>query len=67
MAINCKLNRDIALGNGQGDGCMSVSINVGVADGLYIYNLEDVKGLVFSGDTTSSITRNMETITTNIH
>lgn len=64
MAINCKLNRDIALGNGQGDGCMSVSINVGVADGLYIYNLEDVKGLVFSGDTRPDKSLFIDTIIT---
>jgi hypothetical protein len=63
--INCKLNRDIALGSNLGDGCMSISINVGVADGLYIYNLEDVKGLVFSGDTRPDKSLFIDTIITN--
>lgn len=65
MPINCKLNRDIALGSGVQDGCMSTSINVGVADGLYIYNLEDVKGLVFSGDTRPDKSLFVDTIITN--
>lgn len=49
MAINCKLNRDIALGSGQ-NACMLTDINAGVLDGLYVFNVDDVKGLVFSGD-----------------
>jgi hypothetical protein len=63
--INCKLNRDIALGNGQqGDGCMSVSINAGVSDGLYIYNLEDVKNLIFDEDSRPDKTLYIDTIVT---
>ena len=49
MAIKCKLNRDIALGSGH-DACMIVDINVGVFDGLYVFNIYDVQNLVFSGD-----------------
>ena len=62
--INCKLNRDIALGSGDG-GCMSVSINVGASDGLYIFNLEDVKNLVFSGDSRPDSSLYVDTIVTN--
>lgn len=65
MAINCKLNRDIALGNGQGDGCMSVSINVGVYDGLYIFNLEDVSNLIFDEDSRPDKSLFIDTIVTN--
>lgn len=49
MAINCKLNRDIALGSGH-DACMLTDINAGVLDGLYVFNVDDVQGLIFSGD-----------------
>lgn len=62
--INCKLNRNIALGNGQGDGCMSVSINVGIADGLYVYNLDDVSKLIFDGDTRPDKSLFIDTIVT---
>lgn len=62
MAINCKLNRDIALGNGQG--CMSVSINAGVSDGLHIFNLEDVKNLIFDEDSRPDKTLYIDTIVT---
>ena len=64
MSINCKLNRNIAIGNGVGDGCMAAAINVGVADGLYIYNLGDVKDLVFSGDTRPDKSLYVDTIVT---
>lgn len=64
MAINCKLNRDIAIGNGQSDSCMATTINVGVADGLYIFNLEDVKDLIFSGDTRPDKSLFIDTIVT---
>lgn len=60
--INCKLNRDIALGNGEG--CMSVSINAGVSDGLYIFNLEDVKNLIFDEDSRPDKTLYIDTIVT---
>ena len=65
MAINCKLTKDIALGNGQGDGCMSVSINAGVSDDLYIFNLEDVKNLIFDEDSRPDKTLYIDTIVTN--
>jgi hypothetical protein len=48
MAINCRLNRDIALGSGS-DACMLTDINAGVFDGLYVFNIEDVENLIFSG------------------
>lgn len=61
--INCKLNRDIALAGSTG-GCMSVTINVGLADGLYIFNLEDVENLIFDGDTRPDSTLLVNTIVT---
>lgn len=65
MAINCKLNRDIAVGSGiQGDGCNSVSINAGLADGLYIFNLEDVKNLIFENDSRPDQSLYIDTIVT---
>ena len=62
--INCDLRRDIALGGSQGDGCMSVSINVGVADGLYVFNLDDVQDLIFSGDSRPDGSLFIDTIVT---
>ena len=48
--INCRLNRDIALGGGQGDGCNFNTMNAGISDGLYVFNLDDVQNLVFEND-----------------
>lgn len=62
--INCKLNRDIALGSNIGDGCMSVSINVGVADKLYIFNIEDVENLIFYDDSRADKSLFVDTIVT---
>ena len=63
MAINCKLNRDIALGSGQ-DACMLTSINAGLYDGLYVFNLDDVQNLVFSGDSRPDNSLYIDTIVT---
>lgn len=63
MAINCKLNRDIALGSGQ-DACMLTDINAGLYDGLYVFNIEDVDNLVFSGDSRPDNSLYVDTIIT---
>ena len=62
--IKCKLNRDIALGSGQHDACMIVDINVGVFDGLYVFNIEDVQNLVFSGDSRPDDSLYVDTVVT---
>lgn len=63
--INCRLNRDIAIGSGQeGSGCMFNSMNVGVADGLYIFNVDDVENLVFEGDSRPDGSLFVDTIVT---
>ena len=64
MAIKCKLNRDIALGNGQHDACMITDINAGVFDGLYVFNIEDVQNLVFSGDSRPDDSLYVDTVVT---
>ena len=61
--IKCKLNRDIALGSGH-DACMIVDINVGVFDGLYVFNIEDVQNLVFSGDSRPDDSLYVDTVVT---
>lgn len=61
--INCKLNRDIALGTGH-DACMLTDINVGVSDGLYVFNIDDVQNLVFSGDSRPDDSLFVDTIVT---
>ena len=63
MAINCRLNRDIALGSGQ-DACMLTDINAGLYDGLYVFNIEDVENLVFSGDSRPDNSLYVDTIVT---
>lgn len=63
--INCKLNRDIALGSGQeGSGCYFNTMNVGIADGLYVFNLEDVRNLVFENDSRPDDNLFVDTIVT---
>ena len=42
--INCRLYRDIEITSGSSSGCGLVDINVGIQDGLYVFNLEDVDG-----------------------
>lgn len=63
MAINCRLNRDIALGSGS-DACMLTDINAGVFDGLYVFNIEDVENLIFSGDSRPDESLYVDTIVT---
>lgn len=62
--INCKLNKDIALGSNVGDGCLSVTINAGVSDKLYIFNLEDVQNLIFFEDSRADKSLFVDTIVT---
>ena len=47
--INCDLRNNISVGT-SGDSCNSIEMNAGVSDGLYIFNLSDIQGLIFSGD-----------------
>lgn len=61
--INCKLNRDIALGRGS-DACMLTDINAGVLDGLYVFNIEDVQNLIFSGDSRPDDSLYVDTVVT---
>ena len=61
--INCKLNRDIALGSGS-DACMLTDINAGVLDGLYVFNIEDVQNLIFSGDSRPDESLYVDTVVT---
>lgn len=61
--IKCKLNRDIALGSGH-DACMITDINVGVFDGLYVFNIEDVENLIFSGDSRPDDSLYVDTVVT---
>lgn len=54
--------KDISLSSG--DGCMIQDINVGIKDGIYIFNLDDVKGLVFQDDSRPDDTLFVDTIIT---
>ena len=60
--INCNLRHDITLGNGNA--CMLSDINAGIQDGLYIFNLDDIKGLVFENDSRPDSTLFVDTIIT---
>lgn len=59
--MNCSLNRDIIIGAG---GCSTSDINIGIQDGIYIYNLEDVKGLVFENDSRPDTSLLIDTVIT---
>ena len=61
--INCRLYRDITISTGE-SGCMLVDVNVGIQDGLYIFNLDDIEGLVFSGDSRPDASLFVDTIIT---
>lgn len=63
MAIKCKLNRDIALGSVH-DACMITDINAGVFDGLYVFNIDDVQNLIFSGDSRPDDSLYVDTVVT---
>lgn len=61
----CKLYRDISVGTGMGgDGCNLTDINVGIADGLYVYNLDDIDSLVFENDARADNSLFVETVNT---
>ena len=61
----CKLYQDISVGTGMGgDGCNLTDINVGVADGLYVYNREDIASLIFESDARADNSLFVETINT---
>jgi len=62
--MKCKLDRNIGIGGGALDGCNSIEINAGVSDGLYIFNLEDVKGLIFENDSRPDESLFVDTIIT---
>ena len=61
----CKLYQDITTGTGHGgDGCNLTDINVGIADGLYVFNREDIQSLVFENDSRADNSLFIETINT---
>ena len=61
----CKLYRDISVGTGMGgDGCNLVEMNVGIADGLYVFNIDDIDSLVFENDSRADTSLFIETINT---
>ena len=59
--INCNLRNDITIGNGN---CMLSDINAGIQDGLYIFNLDDIKGLIFENDSRPDNSLFVDTIIT---
>jgi len=61
----CYLNRDISLATSGSGGCNIQDINVGIQDGIYVYNLGDIDGLIFSGDSRPDASLAVETIITN--
>ena len=62
----CKLYQDISVGTGHGgDGCNLTDINVGIADGLYVFNRDDIQSLVFENDSRADNSLMVETINTN--
>lgn len=56
MAFNCRLNRNItlaSLNNVDNDPCgmgSTVMSSAGIRDGIYVFNIDDVKNLVFAED-----------------
>ena len=62
--INCRLYRDIEITSGSSSGCGLVDINVGIQDGLYVFNLEDVDGLIFENDSRPDKSLFVDTIIT---
>ena len=65
MAKKCKLYQDISVGTGHGgDGCNLTDINVGIADGLYVFNLDDIDSLAFEHDLRADNSLMVETINT---
>ena len=63
--INCRIYKDITLAGGSGGtGCMLTDINVGIQDGLYVFNLDDIQGLVFDEDSRPDKSLFVDTIIT---
>lgn len=63
--INCRIYRDITLASGSGGtGCMLTDVNVGIQDGLYVFNLDDIQGLIFEDDSRPDNTLFVDTIIT---
>lgn len=60
--MNCRLYKDISLGGG--DGCMIQDINIGIQDGLYVFNLDDIQGLAFEDDSRPDNSLFIDTIIT---
>ena len=62
--INCRIYKDISLASSGNNGCMLADINVGIQDGLYVFNLDDVEGLVFEDDSRPDYSLFVDTIIT---
>ena len=62
--INCRIYKDISLAGGTGNNCMLTDINVGIQDGLYVFNLDDIQGLVFEDDSRPDNSLFVDTIIT---
>lgn len=63
--INCKIYKDISVATSGENGCMIVDVNVGIQDGLYVFNLEDIQGLIFENDSRPDSSLFVDTIITN--
>ena len=55
MAFNCRLNRNITLNNtteeGLTNGCGSSAVATGgIRERIYVYNIDDIKKLMFEND-----------------
>lgn len=69
MSFNCKLLKDITLASAIGEqGSCSMGSTVmsaaGIRDGLYVYNIEDIKNLVFEDDSRPDNNLVIDTIVT---
>lgn len=62
--INCKLYKDISLSTSGGNGCMLNEVNVGIQDGLYVFNLDEIDGLIFKDDSRPDYSLFVDTIIT---
>jgi len=62
--INCRLYRDITTTTSGDSGCGLLDVNVGIQDGLYVFNLDDIQGLVFDEDSRPDKSLFVDTIIT---
>lgn len=62
IMLNCKIYRDISFDDSNG--CMMRDVNAGVYDGLYVFNIDDVKGLIFDDDSRPDTSLFVDTIIT---